>query len=645
MMGQSGRTFSSEPLRPTIERKMRDTRVYMYGLPRLVEGHAAVSEQIQAAHRYYNALIALERGRREQITAAQRALDTGGLEAQVAQAVAAVDEVRAALVYANVEKRARPDLTAELRLARAHVKHARRVWRDARRAMRPALQARYDQIAAQTLDAHKALRAASGVYWGTYLLVEQAVEAARKSVVPPRFRSWAHGAGRLGVQCQRGLAVTDLLVGTDTRLQIAPVPATDRSVSRRHDPARGIGRTILRLRVESTSERAPVWAVWTLVLHRPLPDDGAIKQATVVRRVTPGASGPGRFRDELHLTIEAAQEPDRRAMPDRDRVETVAVDIGWRRLDDGGLRVATWKDDRGSTGTFVLAPSDCEGSLTHAASLRGIRDRNLNALRTRLVAWMHRGPVLPWPATWDPQRLVLERWRSPYRFAALWAWWRARRFAGDDEGFRLIDHWWTGDGVLHHGDRHLWTWEANERQTALRRRRECYRCWAAELTRRYRIIVIEQFDLRPLASRPEVDEAAIPLETAARANRVVVAIDTLRQALLIAAPRRGVQIVAVPAMNTTRTCHVCGSVESWDQAREVAHTCAVCGTTWDQDVCAAVNLLRLWRERPSEATILVAARGPAESQTYAAITGGRWGRRKASKQDRSQSGSDLSAGT
>ena len=45
------------------------TLVYRYGLPRQLTGQVEVAQQIGAAHRYYNALVALERQRRGQLAA------------------------------------------------------------------------------------------------------------------------------------------------------------------------------------------------------------------------------------------------------------------------------------------------------------------------------------------------------------------------------------------------------------------------------------------------------------------------------------------------------------------------------------------------------------------------------------------------
>jgi len=66
----------------------------------------------------------------------------------------------------------------------------------------------------------RSLRAASGLSgsWGSYLLVEAAVDSAKQHPEEPRFRRW-DGTGRVGVQLQGGLSVDDVLAGIDTRLR------------------------------------------------------------------------------------------------------------------------------------------------------------------------------------------------------------------------------------------------------------------------------------------------------------------------------------------------------------------------------------------------------------------------------------------
>lgn len=622
---------------------MRRTLVIQYGLPRCVEGQDVVEEQISRAHRYANRLVELERSKRQVLAEIQARADSGDAIGAKQRALERLDRAKAELAEA---KQGDGPVPASLRAA---VREARVAYRDAAEALReakrrwsadPAIVAQYAAASEAQGDLARRLRAESGVYWGTYLLVEAAHEQIRRSPAEPRFRAWSGGSGRVGVQIPRGIPWSRVLSGEDTRMRVEPIHDDGRAVSRRHDPARGVGRSVLWLRVGSHDDRSPVWARWQVVIHRAIPPDALVKWAVVVRRREPWRDGAARYRDTLHLTVEAAMPEDARIAADRSR--TVALDIGWRRLDDGSLRVAAWYDSAGGSGTYVLSRDDCEASLERSASLRAIRDRKMDEMRARLAAW---SDGVTWPAAW-PDRLIdrmatLGLWRSPQRFAQLFRVWSRERFPGDAVGYEILRQWWAGDeprtAAGDHGDRHLWEWESNCRQTAVRRRRDLYRRWSAEIARTHSRIVIERFDLRAVKQRPAVDETEHVRAAPARSQMHFAAVGEFRALLLRAAESRGCEVVEVEAAGTTRTCSRCGADQEWDQAEELVHTCTECGETWDQDEGAARNILA--RERSDGARIVVAARTAGEDRSYAGGKGGRWQRRKAEKRDRSRGGS------
>ena len=61
----------------------------------------------------------------------------------------------------------------------------------------------------------------------------------------------------------------------------------------------------------------------------------------------------------------------------------------------------------------------------------------------------------------------------------------------------------------------------------------------------------------------------------------------------------GVQVIAVPAANTTQQCSACGALPETPEQRKTlgdrVHSCPSCGYTSDRDVNAAQNILRLGR--------------------------------------------------
>lgn len=547
-------------------------RIYTYGLPMGPTDHAElVREQMRAAHRYHNDLIQVERARRAAVRMEIAAVaNIGEIDQEIEQLTDELADMRQRIQSRRKETRARvrqreaEDRARELRAA---IRAARATRKAAQSALRGdvALQAR---IAAINTRAHvlaKALRAHCGVYWGTYLLVEAAVDAQRRGKMDPRFRRW-DGHGRVGVQIQGGMPALALVGGADTRLQIDRVDP--RAWGGARAERRRLGRTTLRIRVGSDG-RAPIWAAFPLVMHRPLPADGIIKSAWVqVRRIGT------RERWELQVAVEALSL----AAPERTGQRVAALNFGWRSRPHG-IRVAYLVDSDGRK-EEILVPDEIRAKLDHADSIRSIRDREFDAMKAYLRESFSELEAPQWLA--DELR-HLAQWRAQARLVRVVQRWGTERFVGDGEIFASLERW-------RRQDRHLYQWEASERERALGRRRDLYRTIAARLARAYDEIMVPDTDLRALARRaaPEETDAQHP---AARGARHVVAPGELRLAIRQAAAKRGTRVVETPSAWTTMTCSECGCECRWDAAEHIHHTCESCGAAWDQDANAARNML------------------------------------------------------
>lgn len=426
------------------------------------------------------------------------------------------------------------------------------------------------EVAAQR---QREARAACDVYWGSYLLAEQAADAARKSKTEPHFRRW-DGTGRIGVQLQNGLPVADAMTGTDTRLRIAQLPDPPRMTP---GSRRAGKRFAISLRIGSNG-RQPIWATWPVTLHRSLPDNGVIKWAWAQRtRIGPD------YRWAICLTVDTGIGLTMRDA-DASRDGIVALDLGWRARPDG-FRIAYWLDSLGRHDEIVLPEQDME-DLKHIRSIGAARRNAFNEVLPLLRDWIEAQPALP---DWFAKATeTIAYWKSPDRLAALVWRWRHERFAGDEEIYAAIDAW-------RKKDRHLHQWHAHGTANILARRDELYRKLAAHLARHYRTIVIEKFDLREVAGRAGRDEHATDAEKVIADNvssrRHMAAPGVFRLAVINAARSRGTEVVAVPAQWTTMDCATCGHREKWDAAPSIDHRCTRCGDTWDQDHQACVNLL------------------------------------------------------
>lgn len=550
-------------------------KVFRFHLTRPIENGEGVREQLRLAHEYHRTLIDIVRRERADL----RALQTSHGNIAQLQEAAKLASAACEAAYDAIKRHKAKDRTrkvpAELRDAYSTAKEAKRqassVLFAARTALRNdlSIQAKQDEVAARAVEERKRARAACGVYWGTYLRVEAAVDAASKSTplwdgLEPSdpWYPRRNDGGELAVQVQGGTPASDTLDGSDRRLRIEPhhLPAGSDPTSRR-SAKRAAYDKMFWLRIGSTSVREPIWAKWRMVMHRPFPDGAVIKQASVhLRKVGPW--------DEWYATI-TIDIPDIRAISSPET--RVAVDIGWRVV-DGGIRVATWLDTEGNGGHLVL-DDRVIGAFRKSREIQSVRSKSFDVAIATLISDI--APLqLP---DWFPTNLG--QWKSQGRLASLRYRWARNRFPGDDLALANLSDW-------ERQDRHLWEWETGAKETGHRLRKEVYRRFAAQLARKYGRVVLDKFDLTDVARRPTADAQADDIAQA-RANRQQVAPSDVRLALLNAF--RGHSYV--PTEFSTKTCAKCKSVEEWDQAREVDHTCSKCGSHWDQDKNKCSNLL------------------------------------------------------
>lgn len=502
--------------------------VYRYGLLPPVAGGERVNDQMHLAHRYQNALVEIERSRREAVrTVLLGHVDVEGKAAALQQLEDELERHRTAIKarrQATRERKSPPEERERSTQLRDQLRAARADLRAAKAALRtdPAIQAALQAVNDDHRARVRAARATCGVYWGTYLQIEQAMDLARKAVMDPRFQRWT-GEGAVSVQLQGGLPWDDVVSAEDQRLRVhlAPQPVPGRG---------GKPRPRLLLRVGSEG-RAPIWAEWPLVYHRPVPDGAVVKWAKVVRRRHAS-------RDEWSLHLTMAIPTSTTATPGTPRAGVVAVDLGWRRTQDDTaptLRAGGWAADDGRSEDILLDPS-IPARLKKSEELRSIRDRHQGAIQAALLAWMDARTL---PDEHQERWANLALWRSPGRFAGLALFWREHRFDGDADMYEALEAW-------RKKDKHLWQWEANARRKARLHRREQYRVFAARLASQYGTLVVERLDLRAMAQIPPPESERDPGTARGRSQRSDTAPSELRSALEWAFRSRGGVLVSVP---------------------------------------------------------------------------------------------------
>jgi transposase len=289
-----------------------------------------------------------------------------------------------------------------------------------------------------------------------------------------------------------------------------------------------------------------------------------------------------------------------------------------------GVRVGYWVDDIGNSAQIQL-PERTRLGVQKPDDLHAIRAKNFDVIRRELSAWVA-GLAHPLPhaiaerfipkavkraaaATNSslpiPSNLMIAariaNWGAESRMAALYQLWKQNRFTDTSTisgqtvpeplMFAAIEAW-------DKQDRHLYRWEADQRDRRLNHRREQYRVFAANLARTYATIVLEDPESFKLtkavfAEAPEPEDG-LPMDgRLQRRTARLAAPGELREAIIKAAAKCGAKIVFVSPRLTTQRCHLCKFVPQspWDAKPFIAHTCGGCAAGWDQDYNACKNML------------------------------------------------------
>lgn len=563
-------------------------RVYQYGLLPPSVNASLVSDQMSRAHKYRNTLVEIERGRRDAIRSAIEAFPEVGvaMEAARAASVALKEAEDAAKEYKSQHRT--PEVPKDLADA---VAKARKVWVAAYRkfsaqvkGVKSLITDEVTRINEVAHGLHLNAREHNGLYWGTYNVVEKAMDASKtqplyRGIRPrdPSFVSWQESCHHIGVQLQKGQSVPLTLAGASTQLKIErdgihPKPMRDGS------PRRG---ALLSIRV--TSDKAkPVWATFPMVMHRDLPEDGDIRTAVISRR---------RVGANTKWTVEiTVDEPTRTPKP-ADVGGVMAMDIGWRQRADGGLKVASWVREDGRGDEVILDPNMVSG-IRKAQELTGLRRDKFNVILKATREWVQ-AHALFCPEWLRRAATHMDKWKSIEKLSQLALRWRKARFDGDAPAYDMLEAW-------RYHDQHLGAWECNQREKSLRARREQYRVFAKKCACEYDVLVIEDFKLtaKGIAQHNDIEKG--PENQKARSNRQLAAVSSLRQAMVQAFIIRGREVVKVPPENTSKRCHACKMLTAL-KAQE-RYTCEHCGTEWDRDENARANLMDLYRERKAMAT-------------------------------------------
>jgi hypothetical protein len=336
----------------------------------------------------------------------------------------------------------------------------------------------------------------AGLYWGTYLLIEQAFAAAWKSTDPlhlVRYRSWRQG-DVVGAQIQAKSSPDRLF-----RIEQAPDPRTGRRARN------GLGRHTLRLRIDSDGIK-PIWSEpIPFELHRPM--QGRVTWVTVTRKFV-----ANREVWAVCFTCNDATEHC-----DRVSSGTIAVDVSWRKI-SGSMRIGFAQDTTGQVRELTLGPRWIEAN-DRADRIRSHRDEAKNLLVAS-----------------DARFSRCKSCRGVARKA------RELVMAGEVLG-PDVEAWLRRD-------RHLWQYEDGCRRRVATHRSDQLRKWVRGLANSYKICVIKDTRHKKLKEAHGLPQAA------ARQGHIGAPGKTIEQIRQVFGRE---QVAVVSARHTTARCS-CGVI-------------------------------------------------------------------------------------
>lgn len=424
-----------------------------------------------------------------------------------------------------------------------------------------------------------------GCSWGTCGMVDDAHDQSQRTTsIGKDLPTFVPGdEGVLAVQYQqhpsnaswRPTSAASLVGGEGTMCRIGADlvgKKTLRSVREGHEGGAKRLRTLM-FRIGSEGAR-PIWANLYTFLHRPLPDARVVWVKLVCRRVA--------LRHRWSLIV--VTDAECRGRPDEVRGEAVGIDIGWRKMPAGGIRVAYWYGTDGAHGELVI-PDQVIQRKGKSDSLQGIRDRERNEVSALWRAWLQEVPDS------HPVRVAataMHQWLQIRRYVSLYRLWEVNRIPGDEAMFGRVTAW------LKH-DRHLYAWQVNNLRRMRFQVEARIQDLAVELARRYAIVAVEERGMVPELVRRDdsMDDEESRLRRLNATRVGIVAPAFARAQLERFTKKYGGLYREINPANTTRRCAACGALREVRDPALLMLRCDACGAEEDQDLTSSKNIARI----------------------------------------------------
>ena len=589
----------------------RTLKVYKYGLRAPTQNANLVFEQMKNAHKYNNFLIEIERGRRSYVRSLLSNSSTTiiSIQSEIADLKKKYAEIDKEIKSQHSTMRSRTSTKTD----KDDLKQVREVWETKEKELSAAIKLAWKDpevlkelalVKTRKNEITNLARKYCNVYWGTYLLIEAAVEASAKKLPlfeDPKFKRW-EDTGQIGVSDQDGFISANIFNANNTCIKIDQVDDSA-FYSEKRSERRVKCKTNLHVRVGSTTKDEkgkgagkPIFATFPMTMHRPLPEGSTIRGVKInLKKV-------GNYQEwsaDFIVDMTKVLEPTDKAKGE------VCLDIGWRDMTDSNsnkyFRMGKTRDYQDLV-EEIKTNSDIVADIKKASDIRSIRDKNFDKIKGQLQTFIKNNDVPEWLKT---KAQYVHLWKSNKKLIAIAKYWQNNRFAGDEKIFgdkcyfdkqakKLVnDHGITG--YIYH-DNHLYNWECCQRSKALKHRKEEYRKIAAKLSAKYKTLILEDFNISDVSKKPEADAKEDMAK--ARSNKTIGAPSELKEALVNAFTQHKGNVLFVNPKNTSANCNNCGEYQKLDSS-DFIHTCTKCKKSYDREDNATANIMKLWREGSS----------------------------------------------
>jgi len=516
----------------------------------------------------------------------------------------------------------------------------------------PDLMKRLKEVERRCHEKNTLARNNSGCFSGTYQAVDSAVKDAIRKSYRPRIPKYEH-TGKIGIQLTKGINTKGEVV---KGLPVSSVFDTRQKFSLEllpnHKVYGAAGKKIKVMARARIRVKRNVCVEALVVLHRPLPEDGLIKWAYLEVK-----KDGLRTRYELRLVIEFTPQPKPRT---NSKLPLLAINLGYRSMDDGTIRLATTWDGENIGG--ITLPAHIKEDEDLSRRLESYAGKHFTYVKKELSKWKGKNKkdlpedlkdFLQFSGQWRAHgklakatRMMVNAFVPEARetIKRLWHEWRVERLSTGEGVFRVprkgscrkdwekedlfdswpfLEAWFQKHGVRSRDarfalylewwrikDDHLIGLSKHLRTRYKLRIREIIRMQVARWRESYEVVASNEWDMRKTAKKPKPEnDTRTHQEKAANSVRQISGPGAVTASLKESFKGRLIKTNSKDISKTHFGCNGEGV------GVDVDRYCGKCGRTYDQDVNAVLHTWKAANEvlnGPSDPSEDKPQKGPAK---------------------------------